>query len=243
MKNANQNPSFSKLSQLLHANNFQQRNTAFFRLIGDGVLQVLQYKRTKRAFPHEDLNIGLFSLYGEIEPEWLTSRGCIPRYQAHWLEDDVKQQYRRVREKHNVFLDELSGIECYSINISFIESKLIPFLNSIQTQAQQADAIQFLDKEASGPVVKDILWNDALKIAPFLHAGQYDNAALVVESILKQHAFARSRNQALGIDLIEADDSIYLYLQKLIKESKFDLIQEYLQKNYAQNLSMTLFLR
>ena len=243
MRNTNTNPIFTVLAKLLCAHGFYKRGTAFFRITGDGILQVLQYENVKHSWPHEDINIGLFSLYGPIEPEWLTARGCIPRYNAHWLEEGVKQRYRDVREKGHATLEEVSSGECYGINLPFIEYKLIPFLDSVQTQAQLVDAIQLLDREASGPVAKTIIWNDETKIAPFLHSEQYDKAAFVLESILNQHAYAKARNQALGFSVREIDDSNFLCLQKLIRESSYEGIQEYLHRNYTQNLNLTAFLR
>ena len=55
---------------------------AFFRVHGDGVLQVIRKNSEKgRRF----VDVGLFSMYGKILPQWLTCAGCIPRYEVLYL--------------------------------------------------------------------------------------------------------------------------------------------------------------
>lgn len=58
---------------------FSKRGDAFFRILGDGVLQVLKFEY-EPCFTHYSLNVGLFSMYSELRESWFTSSGCIPRY-------------------------------------------------------------------------------------------------------------------------------------------------------------------
>ena len=66
------------LKVALQGTGFVRRGSAFFRVWGDGVLQVLKFERLSIHEVH-DLSIGIFSMYGRLYPEWFTSSGCIPR--------------------------------------------------------------------------------------------------------------------------------------------------------------------
>ena len=66
------------LKDALQGTGFVRRGSAFFRVWGDGVLQVLKFERQRGDRIH-DLSVGVFSMYGRLYPEWFTSNGCIPR--------------------------------------------------------------------------------------------------------------------------------------------------------------------
>ena len=66
------------LKVALQETGFVRRGSAFFRVWGDGVLQVLKFER-QRGDRVYDLSVGVFSMYGRLYPEWFTSSGCIPR--------------------------------------------------------------------------------------------------------------------------------------------------------------------
>ena len=65
------------LKVALQGTGFVRRGSAFFRVWGDGVLQVLKFERNRVDRVH-DLSVGVFSMYGRLSPEWFTSSGCIP---------------------------------------------------------------------------------------------------------------------------------------------------------------------
>ena len=52
----------------------------YFRVYEDGVFQVLKFHNERRTYA-PTINIGLFSLYGELMEQWFTVSGCIPRYE------------------------------------------------------------------------------------------------------------------------------------------------------------------
>ena len=66
------------LKNTLQGTGFVRRGSAFFRVWGDGVLQVLKFERQCGDRVH-NLSVGVFSMYGKLYPEWFTSSGCIPR--------------------------------------------------------------------------------------------------------------------------------------------------------------------
>ena len=66
------------LKDVLQGTGFVRRGAAFFRVWGDGVLQVLKFEH-QRGLQVDELRIGIFSMYGELLPQWFTSGGCIPR--------------------------------------------------------------------------------------------------------------------------------------------------------------------
>ena len=68
-----------ELKKLCIASGFTRKGQAFFRLIGDGVLQVIKckYERNLRG---DIISVGLFSMYGYMQPQWFTASGSIPRY-------------------------------------------------------------------------------------------------------------------------------------------------------------------
>ena len=72
-----------RLKSICKENSFACRGTAFFRVIGDGVLQVIKCQKERYATNYST-SLGLFSLYGQIEREWVTSFGCIPRYSIYY---------------------------------------------------------------------------------------------------------------------------------------------------------------
>lgn len=249
MKKSNQD--FEDFCSICKANNFYKRGNSFFRQYGDGVLQVLQYKKSSRPYEHIDIKIGLFSLYGELEAQWLTSSGCIPRYTAHWLEPGVKELYYDVRSKRSQNMDDIRQVECYSINVPFIQDTLFPFLNQIQTQEQLADALMYLDAEANGPIKREIMWNDQLKIAPFLHSGNYESAYLVISAILNQHEIARQwrydnwtrEKYEEYVEKLHIADTAFHKLKDMIEGANQEEILAYLQNNYHKNIQLAPFLR
>lgn len=227
---------------------FKRRGEAFFRIIGDGVLQVIKFEY-ERVMEEFDLSVGLFSLYGELLPQWFTSSGCIPQYSV----------VNFINQRDPVYMWERDGIT-YSWTISsekqmrILMHRGIPWLNEIQTQEQLAEGICWFDKQDG----KDILWNDSLKIAPFLVSGQKKKAARVVSAILKQHiSCAPKEHPAEKIfwsDYVWDEDMIntycklfpdkdeeFLSLHRMINRNDEEEIRAYLMENYNQNMQYAAF--
>ena len=87
LKNYKNNKGFNHLCEVAGNEGIKRKGNAFFRIVGDGALQEMQYHWTKRPFYQEIVKIGLFSMYGELEPQWLTRLGCIPGYNYRYLPD------------------------------------------------------------------------------------------------------------------------------------------------------------
>ena len=51
---------------------FLRRGNAYFRIMGDGVLQLLKFEH-ERCFSHLSLCVGLYSMYSELEQRLFTS--------------------------------------------------------------------------------------------------------------------------------------------------------------------------
>ena len=245
---------FDRLKAICKANNFARKGTAFFRVIGDGVLQVINYKKRRYAVNHH-INIGLFSLYGEIEEQWLTSAGCIPRYSLFAL-----------------FSPILEAIHCTTLGppedtqLEILEQKCIPWLNTILTQSILAEAMCMLDcasysditpseiSDFSGSISTTdyawlILWDDSLKLAPYMKSGQYQKALQVVDAIRKQHRSAREdwKKQLSEQDYIkhiakqDQIDKPFYDLFELIERQNQEEIHEYMENNYRTNCSLLRF--
>ena len=160
------------IGPMLKEQGFVRRGSAYFRVHGDGVVQLVRYQRESDGYY---LCMGLHSMYGELMKQWFTSVGCIPRYELLLLDGQR-------------FLPdpwERKDLDTNRMQAELLREKGLPFLDRIQTQRELADAIVSLDGR----------WNDDMKMAPFLACGDYENAALVLKAIIDQHEFARKRNQ------------------------------------------------
>ena len=64
-------------SEFMKTHGFRKKGTAFFRVLASKILQVV---KTEKGRGGAEIQFGVFSLYSELLPQWLTSSGCIPRY-------------------------------------------------------------------------------------------------------------------------------------------------------------------
>ena len=239
-----------ELIEICIAHGFIRRGEAFFRCCGDGVIQNILYEKRIHPYATTDIKFGLYSVYGELEPRWMTSSGCIPRYHAHWLIPGIKERYYEVRSKTSQHMDDVTSVECYSLDLRFVECTIIPFLDQINTQAELSKAIIQLDKEARGPVVKDVLWNDLIKIAPYMHSKDYEMALFVVNNIIEQHEHAARqkmcflRNGKTTEELLQEEGTCYFYgLRNMLLEQDERRIGQYLNSNHAKNQKLISFMR
>ena len=242
---------YEKVCQLFKESGFYRRGTAFFRIVGDGVLEVIKYYFRTRPWQQEYICVGIFSMYGEMEPQWLTSNGCIPRYYVRWLDKTIKDRWISSISGDHLFKKEIDQTHTWQIDILFLESTVIPFLDGINTQRKAVDALMYLDVEAQEVYGRQIIWNDALKFAPFLYAGDYENARKVILLILAQHDFAISCNKRRWTPeqfqqfmlTYEPEAQKLQYLLRLTEERNPEEINRYLQVNYENNLILTKFMR
>lgn len=263
----------SLLTDLSSIHHFTRRGKAFFRVIGDGVLQVIKAEYEIHGSFYE-LSIGLDSMYSPLQAQWLTSSGCIPIYNVSNLIG-----------KNSAFSSYQANNSFYIFNIASMEEqaqllweKGIPWLDGILTQQQLADAMCQIE---SG--VHSIRWNDTRKIEPFLACKDYAHAEYVIFRILHQHQsttgggwmelpwteetraafqkkFAIEENDPIfrcfrpwseeEYTLFRTQyareknrDSHFLQLHDWIRDRDEAAIKDYLQGNYEANCILTKFIK
>ena len=250
------------LKDALQGTGFVRRGSAFFRVWGDGVLQVLKFER-ERVLSVRDLRVGIFSMYGSLSPEWFTSGGCIPRGSAanfvglrfvegylppaSFAKDDTGQHFyegfpvsldsQRRMWADNTEYWEYRFTEEQQLNI--LRQKVLPWLDEMTSQSLAAKAMYKIC-----PVP-----NDSLRFDAHLAAGELTEAEEAMSAILKQHADARAswertfskekfeemaaRQEARDIPLKAA----YEMAQKRDEEA----ISVYLSDNYKRNCLLAKF--
>lgn len=213
----------NELKELCVNSGFTPKRQSYFRLIGDGVLQVIKCRYELRLHGYV-VFIGLFSMYGVLEPQWFTASGCIPRYSVTNCYDQNNKP--------------LTFAAPMRTQLEMLRNQVLPWLDSIDTQKKLIRAILKLDPR----------WNDSLKIGPYVACGQYNHGKKVIREILFQHDFARSNGPRftegsdgmLYLDREQEDDDFMTLLDMLSREDSAE-ITAYLQKNYARNMEYAKF--
>lgn len=186
------------LKNALQGTGFVRRGAAFFRVWGDGVLQVLKFQR-ERCYQVHDLSVGIFSMYGNLFPEWFTSGGCIPRGS---VVDSVGLRFVEGYLPPNCFTktdDDNFLFEGFSVSIDpkhlmwdengeyweyyftpeqqvhILKEKVLPWLNDMVTQSLAAEAMY---KICPFP-------NDDLRFDAHLAAGEWVQAEQAMSAILE----------------------------------------------------------
>ena len=214
------------IAPMLKERGFVKRGSAFFRIHGDGVVQVLQYQRQSDGYY---LYMGLHSMYGELLKQWFTFWGCIPRYEILLLDGKRELPDRWERK----------GLDTDRMQAELLREKGIPFLNGIRTQKELADAIFSLDGH----------WNDDMKFAPLLSCKDYENAAQVLSAIIRQHETVRKLKQEY---LSEEDfrkhqerwEPVTAHFRELLDMTRRcddGEIRKWLEQNYAVNADYAKF--
>ncbi len=224
---------FCELSALCSLVGFTRKGTAFFRVMDGGVLEVIKYTNRTTPWKSEEVFFGLFSLYGEIDPQWLTSGGCIPRYNALYLK---LPRWKMEMPYHSASVKTPAlyrGVFYFEYDRDCMLHQLIPFLNSINSQQKMIDGLEWADYVDSKWKPKEksdaLMWTDALRFSPFLFTGQRDNAARVMKSILATYSAQ------------DAERPSYKELQKkynLAVRGTQKQVEEYLNQNYLYNQKM-----
>ena len=204
---------FEELKRQCAACGFARKGKAFFRVHGDGVLQVIRCKY-ERALRGDLLSVGLFSLYGDLQPQWFTASGCITRYSA----ENCAQQSNR-------------PVTCalpMQIQLELLETRVQPWLDTIDSQKKLIRAISRLDPR----------WNDGLKLGPYLACGEVNHARKVLREILNQHDFARynGTRESGNFDHL-------LTLQDILNRDDPAELRSYLTQNYKRNMQYAKFCR
>lgn len=233
---------FALLRQVLERAGFARRGYAFFRVCGKDVLQVLHYSKREHPFYKEIVQIGLFSLYAELMPQWLTSSGCIPLYNYRYLSVprwELERNYHEAEVKTIALTEDVLSFHFHLDNIS---NNAIPFLNRINSQAKMIEGIDYLEyvSHTHKPEQPEdaIRWNDMNKYAPYLYEHQYENAERVIMAYLQSYQVTQ-----LDKDLSEIDPRAEKLRQRALLARNINRIEieEYLEANFQKNQKLTRF--
>ena len=213
---------FQRLQELCKSAGFTKKGKAFFRVWGDGVLQVIkcQYERVFRA---DMLYVGLHSMYAPLQPRDFTATGCIVRY-------PIALCY---------YLNEFPMLFAPSMEaqLDMLKNGVISWLSTIDTQKKLVTAISKLDGQ----------WNDSAKIGPFLACGEHNHAKKVIKEIVGSYSYAMVRSvrpkDATAEDMIarvRQEKEPYYGIIEIIDRGE-DAIAAYLQANFEENMRCAKF--
>lgn len=225
-----------ELASICKAHGFYRKGNAMFRIHGDGVLQIIKLDKD-RLSRELTVSLGLQSMYSELLQQYFTSFGCIARYCI--LNIPCK--------KSSGSIECNSGLFRYEKELTVLRENGFEWLDGIGTQAGLADAICKLDISSNGK----ILWNDAMKIAPFLCSEQYELAGRVVSTIIDLHDNAIKANQKwmseeefeAYVKRYQGDYEKFIELSNMINKHDLAKMQRYLENNYALNSIYAKFCR
>lgn len=250
------------LKDALQGTGFIRRGAAFFRVWGDGVLQVLKFER-QRGIRVYDLSVGVFSIYGKLHPEWFTSGGCIPRGSIAYFVglrfvDGYHSQNCFTKTENGQFFYEGFPVTVDSTQrlcdengehwkyfftaeqqVHILKENVLPWLNNITSQSLAAKAMYEIH-----PVP-----NDSLRFDAHLAAGEWMQAEQTMSAILKQHADAQASwkrtfsqdKLAEMVTRLEAEDVPLIAALKMVQEKDENAISSYLSDNYKRNRELAKF--
>lgn len=220
---------------------FKARGKTFFRVIGDGVLQVVKLRALERSMGQQ-ISVGLFSMYGQLRPEWFTATGSITRYpieqcvnhRSHALPPffapGQEQNVRMVVDGKIIpFATSKTQKTAFApgiyAQVEMLRTDGIAWLDSIQDQKQLAKELCTLDKR----------WTDGLKFAPYLASGNISAARKVAKDLLAQD----TRYEFWGVR--DPDRPDYALLLQMLKREDPEEIKDYLMKNFERNAQRAQF--
>ena len=238
------NENFVHVTEISRDAGFSKRGAAFFRVCGSDVLQVLLYTKNESPFHSEVISVGLFSLYSELLPQWLTARGCIPSYNSRYISAPRWELEHAYKEASVKSLSLLEDVLVFHFHLDDFVNCTIPFLNTINTQKKMLEGIDFLEyvscsQKPENP--KDALrWTDMNKYAPYLFERQYDQAERIAQTLLDLWHVDQ-----LDQDLSDLDPRAEALRQKILlaRGGNPQEIQTFLVKNFQRNLELTAFCR
>ena len=233
------------IADILLPHSFKKRGKAFFRVHGDGILQVVKVEK-ERTVRGPLLRLGFHSLYSEWNPLWVTSRGCIPGYEIANLIGKRFSLRERDPSLPEGWMD-MRMLEAIPLTeqIEILAEHGIPMLNIMTTQQQMLDTMLALETAKSGSVH----WNDEKKIAPALACGNRKIAETAIQAILDQHEHARASHEKHSSPedyqaWLEREQRFYAPLYdffRLARSGDTAAIHAYLSTNYEANRKMAKF--
>lgn len=233
----------SKMRQLLEmavvGRGFYRRGNAYFRVVGDGILQVLKFEY-QRCFSYYSLSVGLFSMYSELKPQWFTSSGCIPRYCV----------MNFVGKSSEVIVNKNQGMYTFEVishqaQIQTLKDSVFCVLDNTLDQEQLVHQMNKLDIARHG----SIIWNDLEKFAPYLKSGDLKSAKKVLSATLIQHG-CLTKDADYDLSQLLSDESLSsikeedrTLVQRLgwLQNADWDTINHYLYCNQVRNNGFARF--
>lgn len=212
----------------------------FFRIHAETVLQAIGFQY-ERAFAHYALNIGVMSLYSNAEDSLFSARSSLPKYSICCLENCSNAV--SLNQKHDLVSFSIRSPE---EQLHILEEKGFDWLDGVTTQSHLLSAIDHLDNIS----YKSTVWNNEMRLAPFLAIRDYHSADRIIASILNQQL---GPNSFSSPPWTEEDYAYYathypnknedlLYLHKLIADERDDSINAYLDEQYYKNTDRLRFL-
>ena len=121
-------------AEFMKTHGFRKKGTAFFRVLASEILQVVKAEKGRGG---AEIQFGVFSLYSELLPQWLTSSGCIPRYHVIAF----------LGSRSVLSLDPSGRVEIIGMKeqLDIFYQKAVPWLDSIITQEQLCDGQLIMD--------------------------------------------------------------------------------------------------
>ena len=210
-----------RLFELLRPHGFVAKKNCVCRKLDAGILQFVKFEY-EPWLSRCELRIGLYSLYSELHPHWLTPSGCISRYPVAVLSKDIAYAEGSADAQLDVLRE-------YGIS----------WLNTIHTQRNLVDAMCDIELKENGK----ILWVDSLKLAPFLASEDYIAADCVISSILQQHTGPEAwtsqpwtkSDYEMYRKRYPTKDSKLIEIHEWISNRDYRSVESYLQKNTIIN--------
>ncbi len=213
---------FQRMQELCKSAGFTKKGKAFFRVLGDGVLQVIKC-RYERAFRADLVCIGLQSMYAPLQPKAFTATGCTVSYPIAicYHSNGFPTLFAPSMEEQ----------------LDMLKNGVIPWLGTIDTQKKLVTAISKLDGR----------WNDSAKIGPFLACGEHNHAKKVIKEIIGAHSYAmvrstRPRDASVEdmVAKVRKENPPYYGIIEIIDMGEA-AIAAYLQANYEANMCYAKF--
>lgn len=200
---------------------FVKRGNAFFRVYGDGILQVVKWQQGEWF-------AGVFSLYSELQPQWFTSSGCIPHYSAC----ELATTQRKFVTTNSVLLIDV----------------VLPWLEEAKTHRKMLDCILELDVRRTGAVcwIDALKIAPFLMCDEYTSAEQVINAILKNHRFalrFNRPLFNSERDYQRYAEQQTREDMKFEVLLKAIRQRDDNLVQKYLLDNYEQNSNYAQFCR
>ena len=250
------------LKKALQGTDLVRRGSAFFRVWGDGVLQVLKFQH-QRGNKVYDLSVGVFSMYGNLWPEWFTSGGCIPRGSVASF---VGLRFVDGYLSPKCFTKTDNGSFLYNgfpVSLDFKRQKWDEngeYVRYFFTEEQQIcilieKVISWLDDMATQSFAAKAMYeicpypNDDLRFDAHLAAGELVQAEQAMAAILKQHedakaSWERTFPRDKFVEMVartEASDEPLKAALKMVREKDETAICNYLCDNYKRNCEFAKF--